>query len=492
MYTIISLYLETIGQLTQAIDTNIYTPEEFRQLANLSIRQYMKVFKDERYIVVDLSLMFMETKLGKFNTWSEIEAYLTDELVLGYAIDFYTEAEQNSRIKNQLTTIDALSTFSSGKEWLELAYVNINSPTIRNKQYKFFDMPDLVLTKVVTFDDTYLPSMDKSILKTLDFTQCIPIVNGRFCRSIIDQDKDELYIRDGSKLCRNTYPALNLHPDILLLDTHRLNGHTIVPLSDCSIVSNKQVNTDATDYNSLVTVTLPASVNFTKVTPWLVLDGVPYFNTELNLFTNNSFQFYPNRTLLRTSKIHTQWLMNQSLPNTEIYEVDATLNDIFLDECTNEQSSSFVILFNVPSIHINEKICTNFLNYQALICENFNHGLLLKNNIHAFKSYTYHQLANDSAILYMKDSGEFYLVDEDDESVAFNGLGGFRSVKNEVTNTVSHDHVLGQSIDTFSQLWNHQTFCNPTGRGLHRSLYIPDIADSSYRLLSFTTDKIFV
>jgi hypothetical protein len=448
MYKVEKLFLQNQNKTLQSWLPTEITPEELRLKTDLNIHTYMKVSHsiNLEYSILDLSLMFLETKLGRCDTWINVNNILTDELVLGYRLYHYPIAQDQDIIKNQLTTFDVLSEYHN--ERLHASYTSILSPNVRDNKYRVFDLPDLVISKD-TYNDQYEDI--KNALNQLDFTKVLPIVNGRFTRSLYDSTKDELYIKNGAKLCRNISIERHIHPDILLLDTTRFNGFTIVPLSICEFSFNKQINALATDFNSLATVTLPSVINLNNTVPWLVLNGIPYFNKELNIVNSNTVEFYPNRTLLKDSYIMHKWLINQPLIHTNIFEIQNTLNEILHSEIKNEDLS-FFILFNTPNMFIHESICVPFIDFHTVMIHHFNHGLLYKKNTHGFKGYTYQLFTDGSAMLYMKDPGEFYITDEDENKDSFHGFNDFFCVHNDI---------------------------------------IKDKAYSQYSLLSFTSEQIF-
>jgi hypothetical protein len=447
MYLIKNLYIQQSHGILKQYNTSEIVPENLRSNVTINTKLYLKVYNtdDLKIYILDLSLLFLETQLGQLFTWMDIEDELTDQLILGYTLQSYLLTFEQSIIINELTTYDVMSDYIVGR--FKVEYTSIDNPYMRNNKYQIFNLPDLVISKSFT---SHIYDIEKSEFETSDLTKMIPIINGRFTTCLYESSSKELFIKDGSKLCRNTSISKNIHPDILLLDTHRFNGHSIILLKDCVYKFNRLSNSNATDFNSQMTITLPEQYNLDYTTPWVVIDGIPYFNTFINKLDKHNIQFYPNRTIFKESKLYKQWLIGESLLNTEIYEINNTLDNLFKTEL--QQDSSFIILFNVPNIYIHESICVPFIKYQNVVTPNFNHGLLFKKNMHNFKSYTYQEGNNNQAILFMKDSGEHYQFDEDLHGSAFNSVSEFDCAHNDL---------------------------------------FKDFADSQYSLLSFSHNQIY-
>lgn len=217
-------------------------------------------------------------------------------------------------------------------------YTSVNTPDI-------FDNP----TQKGYLDDLAISSSE-------DLSNCLVAVNGVFHRTSVLNNV--LYALDGFRTIR-----LSGRKDVTLVDTSRVGGHTIIPLTTTNV---KQTN-----YNDWATITLDQSI--AGKTVFLVVDGYFYHrHSDVLMFADDT------HIKVRTNKLPLiqQFRHNpRTIYQPDRYGQDVTQNsrkyldafeDIFLDSRSVSTSTfktqafqysrltnyhSFLVVMNSPNLY---------------------------------------------------------------------------------------------------------------------------------------------
>lgn len=174
---------------------------------------------------------------------------------------------------------------------LTVAYTALGTPDVRNDAHRRGQLNDLVLSS---------PSRD--------LTHCLAAVNGVFHRCLPYQG--ELFVVDGYANMKNAKKTA-----LAVYDTRAVGGHRIIALDDTMIS-----NTEAQDLRHSIYLTLPADVDLSNKTTWLVIDG------RLHACDGAYAVLGPRQLKIRTGRLEllTNWIHN---PNT-VYREDLSGQEI--------------------------------------------------------------------------------------------------------------------------------------------------------------------
>ena len=222
--------------------------------------------------LVDLSLLFTATTLVKdcqlhilngqveaelpdpnLITWEDVEACLTDKLVMGYSIPLFDINDHSHSLRfAQVLHTDAFS----------FSYCMWQTPEDRNMRLRRWQLLDAAITKL----DSKNP---------INLEDCLLSING--CMSIPFMWNHELLMPDGASFIHNS--SYKKIPSITLLDFGPLGGYEAIQFSSCTYTIKepyKEIKSSSIHPEKAIWITLPTTL--TGKTIWMVIGHSLYFS----------------------------------------------------------------------------------------------------------------------------------------------------------------------------------------------------------------------
>ena len=310
------------------------TPAEVKEDHDLHTRWYLELYDETtgEYSDIDLSLIFLETKLAKCTSWDEFASQLTDMIIRAYTVSVPDKDSKNLTITHLLNSDD-----------FEISYCNIDVPEDRNMLIYKWRMPDLVITRI-------------NQKNTNIFKNCICSINGIVSRPYVY--KDELYIKNGNKVLSSTTDQFT--PSIAMLDFSQLGDIEIIPLCDCTgqVLSGSTFN--SATYAD-IKVYIPNEYTLDNKTVFPVIAHSLYFPDNVTVSGSNSLVISPYKLPIRTSLVKLYQHMNEVIANTDVINTKLSIEH-YIRNCivkTNinngselDKDGNFLIVVNNPSIFI--------------------------------------------------------------------------------------------------------------------------------------------
>ena len=305
-----------------------HTPQEVKTSHGLNVVFFAEITKDdETTVIVNLSLLFLETILGQCETWEIIENTLTPVMV-----DSYTAELPN--FMNPKRALRGLNLLGSTE--FEVGYTNINTPEDRNVKNFFDRLTDLVITKI-----------DEDSL--FDLNNCICSVNGLVGRPVMHNG--EMFIKNGMSFMWST--TEERHPSMVLLDFSELGGIEIVPLSSCEIRYRNKDNTPEADID--ICALLPEGYDLTNVSVFPVIANSFFFPSSVQVVTKRSLVLSPSHMRIRESLLKRASCQENYIDSSYTLEAGSTVSDYMTKTIKDPQhNGAFLILVKTPSLWIHQ------------------------------------------------------------------------------------------------------------------------------------------
>lgn len=216
---------------------------------------------------IDASALYRDYEFSLIDTWTKVEAFLTDVLLETYKTSVVVP--QKMLTKTNGKTFKVLAPASSNTSTqpkifscenntgIEISYGSHVVPVTRNIKNLKWNLPDIIFTHT------------NPLFKRVDFNNCLPIVNGCICYPKVYNE--ELFAYEGSKVLRNMN---SVSKGIMLLDFSPIANMSVIRLSSCNKID--------TAINSHLRFTLPEG-DYLNKTIMLVIAGRLFKQNELNL-----------------------------------------------------------------------------------------------------------------------------------------------------------------------------------------------------------------
>lgn len=343
------------------------TPSEVKEDHDLDTRWYLELYDEttgERSDI-DLSLIFLETKLVKCSTWDEFANMLTDMIIRAYTTSVPDKDSKNLTVTHLLNSDD-----------FEISYCNINTPEDRNIPVFKWRMPDIVITRI-------------NQKNTNNFKNCICSINGIVSRPYVF--KGELYIKDGNKHMLSTTEQFT--PSVAMLDFSELGDIEIIPLSECTgTVLTKSTYNSATYAD--IKVYIPEQYTLENKTVFPVIAHSLYMPEEITISGNNSLVISPYRLPIRTSLIKLFQHNDEVIPNTDVVNTQTSVehyirNSIVKTDINTgkelDEYGNFLVVVNNPSIFIEKTKVHNYSD--SVFSTTVDDGILFDQSTHSIYDY---------------------------------------------------------------------------------------------------------
>lgn len=376
----------------ESYDIDSKTPAEVKEDHDLNTRWYLELYDEitREHLNLDLSLIFVETKLHKCVTWDEFAASLTDLIIRSYIVSVPTENSKNLIATHILNTPD-----------FEMSYCNIDTPEDRNIRTFRWRMPDIVISRI-------------NQKTTTIFENCVCSINGLISLPYVF--KDELYIKDGARHMASTNNLFG--PSVTLLDFSQLGDVEIIPFSECT---GKFLNGSSLPYakssNSDIKITVPEKYNLNNKTVFAVIAHSLYLPEDITVSSNKSVVISPYKLPIRTSLLKLYQHNNETLDNTDIIEMDYSVDTYIKDKIVKtslgentelDTYGNFFIVIDNPQVFVKR---SNVVNYSDSTFSSLtNDGILFDKSTQSFYDYT--KVEYDSIIdLYTNRCSKNYELD---------------------------------------------------------------------------------
>lgn len=352
----------------ESYDITSKTPAEVKEDHDLHTRWYLELYDNEtgEYPDLDLSLIFVETKLNKCTTWEEFASNLTDVIIRAYTVSVPKQNENN-----------LIATHLLNHEDFELSYCNIDTPEDRNINSFRWRMPDLIISRL-------------NQKNTTNFDNCICCINGLVSMPYVF--KDELFIKDGAKHLLSTTDQH--YPSMTLLDFSQLGDITIIPLSECTgKVLNGNISSNSATYTD-IKIYVPEEYNLNEKTVFPVIAHSLYLPKDITITGNKSLVISPYKLPIRTSLLKLYQHNNELLNNTDIIKIENSVENYIRNSIVktnintgNELDTygNFLIVVDNPSVLIEK---TSLSNYSESVFSSLaTDGILYDQSTQSFYDY---------------------------------------------------------------------------------------------------------
>lgn len=375
----------------ESYDIDSKTPTEVKEDHDLHTRWYLELYDTTtgEYPDLDLSLIFVETKLNKCTTWDEFASLLTDKIIRSYLTSVPKQNENNLIVTHLLNHED-----------FELSYCNINTPEDRNIRTFRWRMPDLIISRL-------------NQKNTTNFDNCICCINGLVSMPYVY--KDELFIRDGAKHMSST--TEQYYPSMALLDFSQLGNIQIVPFSECTgKVLNGNVSHSSASFTD-IKVYLPEEYDLNEKTVFPVIAHSLYLPGDITISGNKSFVISPYKLPIRSSLLKLYQHNDTFLDNTDIIKIDMSVESYIRNSIvktninTGEELDvygNFLIIVDNPNVLVEKNKLDNYSD--SVFNSKTTDGILFDQSTQSF--YDYVKIDYDSTTdVYMTRFSNNYELD---------------------------------------------------------------------------------
>lgn len=329
---IVGLHKKTHGTISHIAPSAI-TPDQVKHDHDLAIRWYAELLIDDITTIIDLSLVFTETKLGKLTTWDEINNNFTEAIILAYAAPLpnFTNPEKYLTSMSLLNSLD-----------FELSYTSLTSPEERNIKQSKWRLKDLAIRKI-------------NPKNTTDLNNCLCSINGLISRPILF--KDELLLKDGATFITST--SKDCWPSITLLDFTNLGSLEIIPFSNCTTKFKSAGNVP--DPYADIEFYLPKHISLQNKTIFPVIAHSLFFQDSLIITSPYSISLSPYKLPIATSLLKRMNHQESFVDNTTIvYSQQSTNSYITSEMLKSDHYGAFFVIVDTPNIYIEKTHTVNF------------------------------------------------------------------------------------------------------------------------------------
>ena len=349
---------------------------DIKNNADLNIHYYalLEIVEIDPYskkqVYIDLSWLMQEQLAGQANDWETFLSSLTLAMIDSYTINGAGIDLINNKFK-QAVIIQPFTTLG-----LNLSYCDKNDPTVTDKFYKRWDLPDLVISKKEEFIQD---------VQDIKFENCICSVNGLITKPSVFEDK--LYIADGAK---NLWSIDKYHtPNITMVDVSQLGELTYLPLSKCILEYGGNDSFGNELYNYDIKIILPDEYSLNDYFIILTIAGKAYFIDELITPTEKTIMFSPYKSYLHTHLLQIYEAHADYIQNSEIIYPDITPVQYIANIGKNEMSENYdgIFLINNPSISLARQHLTSDIYWYTTSSLNRD-GIIIRKNDRTWMDYT--------------------------------------------------------------------------------------------------------
>lgn len=384
---ITNIYLYKKNDLITLIYTN-YTPVTIKEIIDLNTFLYLEIEKDNTKILLDLSLLLLETNIGKITTWEEIYPLLTDVVIKSYT----------AKITNIGNPVDVLRAYYPLSDpSFVVSYLKMSVPEERNIKEFMYRLPDLAISR-------------KDNTNKINFNNCLVSCNGVVNRPIVFAD--ELLIKDGTRQLQSTTELIK--PNVVLLDFTDFGGFTIVPLSQCTpkyLSRNNKI-----DYLADIELTLPANIDLTDKTIFPVLGGSLFFPKNIHVVTTNKVVISPSNLRLKASLLKQQSNTDEYLYHGYTFQCNETIKNYILNTMWEEDHyGAYLIVVNRTPLIVQEYDVNEF--YQTTSDSLTKDGILFDYTLQSVCDFTKYENTTTMDIYQPGTSGILELDINTDDTV---------------------------------------------------------------------------
>lgn len=337
-------------QITEAYDTTYKTFAELKTSIDFNNIFFMLVKHNDIIYTTNLSDLMLDTIIGKCTTWSQVLSNLTEELVNGYSTTLNTFLNVKSKDTNGLITVSDYPINSSIDSELLIHSVLVHPGiTVSYGIHTKPELKNIFSLKWKLLDIVFTKSTSNELVDRLDFSNCIPVINGIIHYPIFY--RDELYAVGGTKVIAPE----SRNQELILMDTTPLGGMQVIKFTDC-IIENMN------DSDSYLKITMPENISMENKTPLMIIAGRLFFPFEFNRVNNTTLmidtqQLNLNKIILKNNILREIFREG----TTHITNIDTAINrkNLFID---NEHNDTFLILLNTPTVRTTIHNCNYRLN----------------------------------------------------------------------------------------------------------------------------------
>ena len=356
---IVRIYKKTSGIITNFLVSEI-TLDQIKLDHELNTVYYLEVKDtDDKHYCLNLSLLILETSIGKCQTWTCVLGELTERYLI-----FYSAVIPN--LKNPHAAL--FSVFPLSSPDFKLSYLDQNIPEERNIRQLRYKFTDLAITK----------TNPKS---TVNLENCICSVNGLVSRPIMFND--ELLMKNGAKFMTTTDEFR--HPSIVLFDFTKLGGFEIVPFSDCRAIPRTENKLPSP--NADMKFILPEHVDLTNKTIFPVVGHSLFLPDTILPVAKRSIILSPYKFRIGMSLLKKAAVTKEYIDSTYVMCPEDNVKDYLLTTMMQENHfGAFFVIVNNPNIWIQKTPVHTF--HKSVLSSEESDSFLLDTNSQSFLDYT--------------------------------------------------------------------------------------------------------
>lgn len=401
MYVVTRIYIQENRSINTWDKSEITPPEVYKKMDSEDTVVYLAI-KDtnktsENMFGINFSEVLTDTDIGKLETWNEINAKLTQAIILGYMCRIPGYVTGDNQPKRALTTWNLMNTFKT---------FNIGYGDHLSQRH---DIPAIKWA----LTDLRISFMDTATVKPT-LANCLPIINGMACRPYYDSRNNVLYGLNGAKYAWNEYL-----PEVSLIDFSRLGEIEIERIARDSLqqAPNLENTTTIIHRGGNDPLVLHRSWNWytnknlSEYTPIVVLGGSVIWPDEITIDNEHQFRFFFFNKNLNRTRAWGEFCQSNSLDDTALVYQASPIIEYFENEfakpADNPSASCFVLYIKNSNLVINRRKLYTWRGGISLDLY-APEGVLVRDYTHTVHSYHSERLV-DRQVLTVQHSENLYL-----------------------------------------------------------------------------------
>jgi hypothetical protein len=355
--------------------------------------QIICIFEDEEgntYPVNFSKMMQEKSELTTATTWSQVEAFVTEEMAILFHIVpvvsptmairdggvISVKTPFNTEGNNQLNILSVNYT-----DGIIVDYGTVKDPSLRNLPNRRHALKDLIFRS--------------SRIDAINLNNTIPVTGGIIHYPVVFND--ELYAINAAAALKTASVG---GVENVLIDFSPLGDIEIVKFSDCTNLLGDRV-----------TFKLPVNKTFENKTCFLVVAGRLIFPDEFLVIGDNTVSFVPEAFGLDSILISNNMIRGTKIRNTLNVKVNV---DDYIGTIGNvDNTECFIIILNTPKILINKIECTFAIHDRLLRFPTNAGGLLMNKVTREIVDYS-RQKESDSTTIFIGNKMDFTQLINDD------------------------------------------------------------------------------
>lgn len=333
----ITRLIKQVKNTITVLDSETISLNQVKEESILSSCFYLEVCPDttEPCVILNLSLLLLETEVGKCSTWTEVLSMINSVILESYWVilpDF-------DRPTSAVRSISPLS-----EEGFTLSYLDMDVPEDRDiKQFRE-SMKDLGIRKT-------------GEISRFDLNHCLCSVNGMISRPVMFND--EMLLKDGAKFMWSTTDIL--HPNLMLLDFSDFGGFEIIPFSSCE-KKFKNYNNHP-DFQTEIKMILPENTDLSDCTVFTVINHTLFFPTDIKIVNKRTIVVTPGLYRLNMSMLKKSAVSSDFVYNTYVNISDQKVKT-YVEETmfSPEEFGAFFVVVKSRDLWIKRTSISNFVD----------------------------------------------------------------------------------------------------------------------------------